>query len=425
MILRATPLAFALATMLGWTLFLAVLVDRAELFIVAVPLAASLLSLSRSDETAELAITQHISSDRLSEGDRLTVSVAVSASAPIPIAELLVVLDPLLHIETGSSHVVLAIEPGREANWSFQVRCPARGRFDLGTIHVRLWDRAGLSLVERSRAEAKPISVYPSIERVRHVPQPVRTQFSFGNYVSPALGEGIEPGEIRPFLPGDRTRHINWRASLRRQQLYVTQFHEERNADVVLLLDTLADIGARPFSTLDLEIRAAAALAYAYLARKDRVGFVEFGAFLRWIAPATGQRQGEALVEGLLPAATHFSYVTLRLDRLPPRILPPRALVIALTSLLDDRFTNAIVDLTARGFDVIVLALPPIDATRRILDHSIIDESACRVWAMEWQVKLARLRGRGLTIAEWPSGMPLESVLVPLSRTRPRSVAPR
>jgi uncharacterized protein (DUF58 family) len=331
----------------------------------------------------------------------------------------------LLCLETGNNRVVLAIGPDREAGWSFQVRCPARGRFDLGTIHVRLWDRAGLSLVESSHVAAKPVSVYPSVERVRHVPQPVRTQFSFGNYVSPALGEGLEPGEIRPFLPGDRTRRINWRASLRRQQLYVTQFHEERNADVVLLLDTLSDIGARPFSTLDLGVRAAAALAYAYLARKDRVGFIEFGAFLRWIAPATGQRQGEVLVEGLLPAATHFSYVTPQLDRLPPRILPPRALVIALTSLLDDRFINAIVDLAARGFDVIVLALSPIEATRRILARSIIDESACRLWAVEWQARLAALRGRGLMIAEWPAGLPLEAVLVPLSRTRPRSVAAR
>src|SRR5207248_9074305 len=124
-----------------------------------------------------------------------------------------------------------------------------------------------------------------------------------------------------------------WRASLRRQQLYVTQYQEERNADVVLLLDTLCEIGARPYSTLDLSVRAAAALANAYLARKDRVGFVEFGGYLRWINPATGQRQAEALFEGLLPAATHFSYVVPQLDRLPGRVLPRQALVMALTSL--------------------------------------------------------------------------------------------
>src|SRR5207302_4556144 len=184
---------------------------------------------------------------------------------------------------------------------------PARGRSGRGTIYLGFWDRSGLAVYAPLQAKPKPVSVYPYVEPVRNLPRPVRTQFSFGNYVSRRVGEGIEPGDIRPFMPGDRTRHINWRASLRNQQLYVTRFHEENNADVVLLLDSLSETGEAPYSTLDLSVRAAAALATAYLARKDRVGFIEFGGFLRWINPATGRRQAEALVDALLPAATHFS----------------------------------------------------------------------------------------------------------------------
>src|SRR5204862_6530544 len=153
---------------------------------------------------------------------------------------------------------------------------------------------------------------------------------------------------LHAFLPVDRTRDINWRVTLRRQQLYVTRFHGEQNADVVLLLDTLSETGVAPFSTLDLTVRAAAALANAYLARKDRVGFVEFGGFLRWINPGSGRRQAEALVESLLPAATHFSYVVPQLDRLPVRVLPRQALVIAPTPLLDQCFINGRIHLVLR-----------------------------------------------------------------------------
>jgi len=53
-------------------------------------------------------------------------------------------------------------------------------------------------------------------------------------------GAGIEPGDIREFAPGDAIRQVNWRASLRLGKLYVTQHHREHNADVVLMLDTLA-----------------------------------------------------------------------------------------------------------------------------------------------------------------------------------------
>jgi uncharacterized protein (DUF58 family) len=196
--------------------------------------------------------------------------------------------------------------------------------------------------------DLKRVSVYPLIAPLHHVPRPLRTQSSFGNYVSPRVGEGIEPGEIRPFVTGDRVRRVNWRASLRRGQLYATHFHEERNADIVLLLDTLSETGARSYSTLDFSVRAGTALAGAYLARKDRVGFIEYGGYLRWLKPATGRRQGENLVEALLPASVYFSYPVKRLDFLPRQVLPPQALVIALTTLLDRRFIEAAIDLAAR-----------------------------------------------------------------------------
>jgi uncharacterized protein (DUF58 family) len=422
---RATPLAFALAALLGWTLFLGVLVDRAELFIAAVPLAIALLSFGRVGAAPRFELHQEISADRLAEGDRLLVTVTVAATDPLPAIEILVALPPLLQVEAGNNRVVLGIAAGGEASWSFQLLCPARGRFELGEFYLRLWDRSGLVMRETRRRITQPVSVYPYLAPLRLVPQPLRTQHSFGNYVAPRLGEGIEPGEVRPFAPGDRIRHVNWRASLRHGQLFVTQHHEERNADIVLLLDTLSETGAPPYSTLDMCVRAAAALANAYLAKKDRVGFVEFGGYLRWINPATGRRQREILVEALLPAATHFSYVVPQLDRLPPRVLPSQALVIAVTPLLDERFIKAMIDLAARGFDLIVLAVAPIEPTRRILSPSALDEMACRLWAMEWRETAEALRRRGLVILEWRADTPLQAALAPVTRARPRGATRR
>ena len=420
---RATPLAFAVAMLMGWALFFGVLIDRAELLIVAVPLALGLLSSASRRPPPGISVAQELAADRLSEGDRLLVTVTVAAEAPIPIVELFVPLPSMLPVAGGNSRVVLDTAAGDEADWTFSVLCPARGRFDLGSIHLRFWDRSGMAVYETSQTSPKPISVYPYVAPIRQVPRPVRTQFSFGNYVSRRVGEGIEPGDIRPFMPGDRTRHINWRASLRNQQLYVTRFHEENNADVVLLLDSLSETGEAPYSTLDLSVRAAAALANGYLARKDRVGFIEFGGFLRWMNPATGRRQAEALVDALLPATTHFSYVVPQLDRVPNRVLPRQALVIALTPLLDDRFIKATVDLAARGIDVIVLAVSPIEPTRRVLGRTSLDDTACRLWMIDWQIKVAELRRRGLAVAEWHPETSLEAVLAPFAKTRPRWTA--
>ena len=127
----------------------------------------------------------------------------------------------------------------------------------------------------------------------------------------------------------------------------------------------------------------------------------------------------------MLPAATHFSYIAPRLDRLPPRVLPANALVIALSPLLDERFLDAIADLAARGFDVIVIAVSPIEPTRRLLAGSAIDNLASRLWAIEWQSALDVLRRRGITILEWGCDASLEAALAPLVRTRPRWAARR
>ena len=422
MIRRVTPLAYGLATVLAWALLLGVLTGRAELFIAAAPLALGFLSARGPDREPRYRLHHEVSAERLAEGGRLMVTVRLSAIDPLPLIEILEFLPMPLELSTGNNRVVLGAAAGSETSWSYQVVCATRGRFSLGTFHLRRWERSGFAVAESREMQPKPVFVYPYVASVRRVPQPLHTQASFGNYVAPRLGDGIEPGDIRPFASGDRIRRVNWRASLRRGELYVTRFQEERNADVVLLLDAFADTGAHPFSVLDQCVRAAAALAAAYLGRKDRVGFVELSGFLRWVKPATGRRQNEILAEALLPAAAHSSYVVARIDYLPPRVLPPQALVIALSPLLDRRFINTVVELAARGCDVIILAVSPIEPTRRALSSSPSDDLALRIRALEWRVEIDALRRRGLVIAEWRADTPLESAL---ARIRPRSMAGR
>jgi uncharacterized protein (DUF58 family) len=424
---RATALAFAVANVLVWVLLLGVLVDRAELFIASIPLAVGLLGRgARTLSPLHFKLWQQVSPARVAEGERVVVTVTIEATHRLPIIEILAALPAMIECEPDTcSRMVLAVEPGKEDGWSFAVRCRARGSFTLGMLHFRVWDRSGMSVCEGSYAVPLSISVYPYLAPIRYVPRPIRTQVSFGNYLSTRVGEGIELGEIRPFLPGDRSRRINWRVSLRLRQLYVTQHHEERNADIILLLDTLSETGVPPHSTIDFSVRAAGAIANAYLARKDRVGLIEFGGHLRSIKPATGLRQAEALIEGLLPAAAHFTYVVPRLDRLPPRILPPEALIIAVSPLLDDRFIAAVIDLAARGFDVIVVAVSPIELTRRGLGGSWLDEMGCRLWRMEWQDKINELRQQGPVILEWQPETPLDVAIAPLARSRRRWTARR
>ena len=90
--------------------------------------------------------------------------------------------------------------------------------------------------------------------------------------------------------------------------LVVNERHPERNADVILLLDTFADARCGDRSTLDLAVRATATLASRYLERRDRVGLVSFGGILRWLTPGMGGTQRYRIVDALLESEVVFNY---------------------------------------------------------------------------------------------------------------------
>jgi uncharacterized protein (DUF58 family) len=361
-----------------------------------------------------------VSADRVFEDERVTVTATLRAEGPLPLVELLEPLPPRVHLERGRHHAFFTLRPGEQVRWTFALRCAGRQHLRLGGPHVRLWGPLGLTAAETRVRAPHTVAVYPHVAAIRHLPRPVRTQTSIGNYVSPTRGEGIEPGDIRPFAPGDQVRHVNWRATLRLGLLHVTQHHRERNADVVLLLDSLADVGAEGVTVLDAAARGAAALAAAYLARKDRVGLIEYGGQLRWVKPGSGRAQLQRLLDTLLDASVVFTYVTRDLDLVPPRILPPQALVLALSPLLDPRFVRAATDLAARGFDLVVIAVSPTTAARAARRPGPIADLAARLWDLERRPELDALRRRGLTIVDWDGVGPLDATLAGLRRPRLR-----
>jgi len=420
---RLTPLVLSVVTIAAWGLVLGVSSGRAELVVAVLPLLLGLLRIGRTGAAANgWTLARALSAPRVFEGERVTVTVTVSAAQPVMLLELFEPLPPTLRLASGHNRGLFTLRAGERVEWRYELECVRRGRVNLGTVHARLWDRAGLQAAETSIGLPGQLRVYPRPLPLRRLPAPRRMQAFVGNYVAPSLGEGIEPGDIRAFVPGDRVRHVNWRASLRFRQLFVTQHHQERNADVVLMLDTLTEAGAAPATTLDASVRAAAALTAGYLARKDRVGLIEYCGPFRWVRPGSGRAHQERLFEALLRADVMFSYVTQEVALVPRRVLPPQALVIAISPLIDPRFEKALVDLAARGFDLVVLSPSPIPLVRRATRPSARADLACRLWALERRARADALQRRGIAFVDWDPAEPLEAALGGASRARRRGV---
>ena len=139
--------------------------------------------------------------------------------------------------------------------------------------------------------------------------------------------------------------------------------------------------------------------------------------------PRAGRAQCDRLLDTLARASVVFTYVARDLEMIPPRVLPPQALVIALSPLLDGRFVKAATDLAARGFDLVVVAVSPVAAGRALLrGGGPVADVAARLWALERRAYLDELRRDGLTVVDWDGVVPLEAALAGWHRPRLRGV---
>jgi uncharacterized protein (DUF58 family) len=199
----------------------------------------------------------------------------------------------------------------------------------------------------------------------------------------------------------------------------VNERHPERNTDVVLFVDSFADVRGAGRSTLDEAVRATATLAARYLERRDRVGLVSFGGVLRWLQPGMGPSQRFRLVETLLETGVEPTYTWRDVNVIPARILPPKALVLGVTPLVDPRFFATIADLRARGFDLAVIEVDPVPLVEP--GSLELEQLGFRLWLLERELQRAKLARLGVAVARWGDDMELEAALEGVRRFRRRA----
>ena len=368
----------------------------------------------------ELHVSLSLDRDRALEGEDVTATIVLRSETGIDRLELLVLLpDRLEPTDRRANPVALRLRRDETRTLELKLRCTRWGAFSVGGVVVRMRDAFGLYAWEGRGGSSVPLRVYPTPEQLHALLPPLETQVFVGNQVSRAKAEGIEFADVRQYVAGDRIRRINWRATARRGELLVNEHHPERNTDVILFLDTFAEAELAGRGTLDLAVRAAASLAGVYLRRKDRVGIVSFGGALSWLMPASGTVQLYRIADSLLQADVVMTYAVKGVDVLPPRTLPPKALVLALTPLLDARSAAMLLDLRARGFDLVVVEISPLPFVREGRDE--LGRLAHRLWQLSRDSLRARYADLGIPVVEWRDGEPLDAALEEVTSYRHRA----
>jgi uncharacterized protein (DUF58 family) len=403
-----SPRLTAYAALAAAGLIAGLALGRVEPIALATPFVLALCAGAALGHEPRFSARLAVDRDRALEGDEVGARLDLSSAEGVHRLELVVLLPSEITEENRAARMV-TLRPGKDRALELSLRCERWGAFTVGPVLVRASDVLGLRSWEGEAGGAQPLRVYPREETLRSLIAPLETQVFTGNQVSRARGEGIEFADIRAWQPGDRVRRINWRASALRGELWVNDQHPERNTDVVLFLDTFAEVRMQGRSTHDRAVRAAATLAHAYLQRKDRVALVGLGGFLSWLLPASGARQLYAIVDTLLTSNVVETFAPRALEVLPPRTLPPKALVLALTPLLDERSAAALLDLRARGYDLIVVEVSPLDFLAR--EPGSPAHLALRLWRLSREALRWRFEQTGVPVVTWRDELPLAAPL--------------
>lgn len=404
---RATPRLTTYAALAALGLLGALATRRPELVAVAAPFALVLVGgLTRRAPQVRVGFT--LDGERALEGDEVHAELVLRAESRVDRLE--VVLACPDGVDLVEPVLPLAVHLGNDDERVLPLQLRGRwGSWVVGDVRLRASDRFGVLAWESRVERPQPLRILPRAAELRALVSPAETQTATGSEVARLRGDGVEFADTRAFVPGDRMRAVNWRASARRATLVVNERHPERNADIVIFLDSFSDAGNADAGILARAVRAAMTVAEPYLRRRDRVGLVSFGGTLRWLEPGAGAVQRYRLVDALLETQVFFSYAWKDVNVIPARTLPPQALVVAITPLLDPRAVGALLDLAGRGYDLVVIEIP--GDTYATPASNPVDRLAWRLWLLQREELRARLVAMGVAVSRWDDDVPLDVVL--------------
>jgi uncharacterized protein (DUF58 family) len=148
-----------------------------------------------------------------------------------------------------------------------------------------------------------PAEIAQAVKRIQFVTGRQVSDVMAGAYLSVFKGRGMEFDEVRPYVPGDDVRSIDWNVTARTGEPHVKRFVEERELTVMLLVDVSAsqDFGSGRRSKLEAAVELSALLAMSAVENGDKVGLLLFhgGADL-YIPPRKGGKHALRVVREVL-----------------------------------------------------------------------------------------------------------------------------
>jgi len=177
-----------------------------------------------------------------------------------------------------------------------------------------------------------------------------------GDYHSVFKGRGIEFDEVRPYIPGDDVRAIDWNVTARTGHPHVKRFSEERELTIMFLVDVSGSqvFGSTTRTKSELTAEITSLLAMTAIRNQDKIGCILFSdRIVKSIPPRKGRTAVMRLVREVLAAGeTRHGTDIAGAIRFLNNVQKRRAVVFVVSDFQDTGYDRALRAL-ARHHDVI------------------------------------------------------------------------
>ena len=193
-------------------------------------------------------------------------------------------------------------------------------------------------------------------------------EISGGAYRSVFKGAGIEFEEVREYTAEDDVRTIDWNVSARMGTPYVKKFVEERELNVMLLVDVSASgaFGSAEKSKRRSAAELAALIAFSASRNNDKVSLMMFSDKIElYVPPRSGRRHTLRLIREMLAFEPENPGTDIGLAlQESARLLKKRSVVFLISDLADEKDFSSLLKQLNRRHDVIAVQI--FDPTEKV-----------------------------------------------------------
>jgi uncharacterized protein (DUF58 family) len=306
------------------------------------------------------------------------------------------------------------LPPSGEAELTYSVRPIQRGAYTFRNVAIRM--RHGLGLVQKQISLHVPdeTKVYPSfhgaddyqllakIDRRDEVVRKPRTM----------KAPGTDFESLRPYIPGEDLRHVDWKATAKRGALISRNRQVEKGQQVAVLLDAgrlMAGIVGR-YSKLEHALNATVMLSFVAQKRGDALAVASFSNQIESFLPSV---RGPSVVPRVLESIYNVQVRPVESDYWQViaemmSMLRRRSLLVLLTDILDASASTGLINNLTRAVEkhlvlCVVLSEPRVRNAANVIPKTVeqvYHKAAAADLRRRRRLALERMRARGILVLE-------------------------